>query len=91
MPKGVTKKAGPCCRGRYEMTRKNPESRPLRIVKTSEMYSPNYGPMLVQLAVAESNLIRAGKDSAMPHFLAIIKELERYYGFHFEQIRDGET
>jgi len=45
--------------------------------------------MLAQLAVAQSNLVKAGKDSAMPHFIAIVKELERIYGFTFEQVDDG--
>lgn len=73
------------------MTRKNPDNKPLRIRKTSLVGERpvDYGMMLVRLAVAQSNLVRAGKDSAMPHFLAIVKELERVYGFTFE-IMDEE-
>ena len=70
------------------MTRKNPENKPLRIRRTAlpgERPS-DYGQMLCQLALAESSLVAVGKDSAMPHFLAIVKELESYYGFTFEII-----
>lgn len=71
---------------------KNPESKMLRIhtgqtpphAMTYDSYGRQYGMMLAQLAVAESNLVRAGKDSAMPHFIAIVKELERIYGFEFK-------
>lgn len=66
---------------------KNPDSRPLRIVgPRPRQHEPEYKNMLGQLAIAESNLIKAGKDSAMPHFLAIVKELERVFDFRFEQI-----
>lgn len=67
---------------------KNPENKPLCIVRTRrpEEWKPDYGLALSNLAIAESNLVRAGKDSAMPHFLAIVKELETYYGFIFEKI-----
>lgn len=77
------------------MTRKNPDNKPLRI-RHDERYSgpccvtdESYALMLAQLAVAQSNLVKAGKDSAMPHFIAIVKELERIYGFTFEQVDDG--
>jgi hypothetical protein len=69
---------------------KNPDNKPLRIVtggiNTSDpqTWTLNYGIMLSNLAIAESNLIKAGKDSAMPHFLAIVKELEKIYNFKFE-------
>lgn len=68
------------------MTRKNPDNKPLRIRQTSLTGTrpADYGFMLVHLAVAQSNLVKAGKDSAMPHFIAIVKELERHYGFTFE-------
>lgn len=42
-----------------------------------------YSDMLSRLAIAESNLVRAGKDSALPHFNAIVKELERIHNFEF--------
>jgi hypothetical protein len=42
--------------------------------------------MLSNLAIAESNLAKTGKDSAMTHFIAIVKELERVYGFEFRTI-----
>jgi len=68
---------------------KNPDSKPLRIVDAQAMHRPishasSYGIMLSNLAIAQSNLVRAGKDSAMPHFIAIVKELEQLYGFKFE-------
>ena len=47
--------------------------------------------MLIQFAVAQSNLVRAKMDSAMPHFIAIVKELEQYYDFTFEQIDEPQT
>lgn len=72
------------------MARKNPENKPLRIVRDSQQKVAGYGEMLAQLAIAESNLARAGKDSAMPHFIAIVKELEKLYGFRFEQIPENE-
>lgn len=82
---------------------KNPENKPLRIVPLhKDAYSSpgqnrtandmagfmNYGLVLSNLAIAESNLVRSGKDSALPHFIAIVKELEKLYGFKFE-IVDG--
>lgn len=73
--------------------RKNPENKPLRIVDLyglpKQDRGQEYGRMLSQLAIAESNLVRAGKDSAMPHFIAIVKELERVYNFKFEQMEDA--
>jgi hypothetical protein len=48
-----------------------------------------YPLILSNLAIAESNLVKAGKDSALPHFIAIVKELEQYYGFKFEVIEDA--
>jgi len=38
---------------------------------------------LSNLAIAETNLVKAGKDSALPHFIAIVKEIERIAGFKF--------
>jgi len=64
---------------------KNPDNKPLRIVRTQLGPPPEgYGETLALLAVAQSNLVRVGKDSAMPHLIAIIKELERIYEFRFE-------
>lgn len=69
-------------------------NKPLRIVRGIvdhdafewNQRTPNeYGIVLSNLAIAEASLVKAGKDSAMPHFLAIVKELERIYGFTFEQ------
>lgn len=78
---------------------KNPDSKPLRIHVTNPSLSNlsetgtgmkkkdrqvliAYGDMLAKLAIAESNLAKT-KDSSMPHFIAIVKELERIYGFEF--------
>jgi len=71
---------------------KNPESKPLRIERKHPHLVPpaDYGAMLASLAVAQSNLIRAGKDSAMPHFIAIVKELERHYDFTFEIMHEKQ-
>lgn len=81
------------------MTRKNPDNKPLRIKRRewTNSYTPkgaigsdrdkywqNYGLVLSNLAVAQSNLVKAGKDSALPHFIAIVKELEELYGFSFD-------
>lgn len=74
------------------MTRKNPENKPLRIIRTASQgsYRPEYMNMLGQLAIAQSNLVLAKKDSAMPHFIAIVKELEKEFGFAFEQVQNEE-
>jgi hypothetical protein len=68
---------------------KNPDSKPLRIVRHGRSWSQDpkvYTDALAQLATAEAILVRAGKSSAMPHFIAIVKELENVLGFKFEQI-----
>lgn len=75
--------------------RKNPENKPLKVVwDYSEgidgehwMYRAN---LLAQIAVAQSNLVKAGKASALPHFLACIKEIENIAGFHFEILEEEE-
>lgn len=74
------------------MTRKNPDNKPLRLLYASDeaveaRKDPVYINMLGQLAIAQATLARH-KDSAMPHFIAIVKELEIIYGFKFEQF-DG--
>ena len=69
------------------MTRKNPENKPLKIVRqniTSADEFIVYINTLSTILVAQSNLVIAGKDSAMPHFIAIVKELESVLGFRFE-------
>jgi len=67
------------------------ESKPLRIVEVGKPKTTwgadglrNYGLVLSNLAIAESNLVKAGNDSAMLYFTAIVKELETVYGFKFE-------
>jgi len=71
---------------------KNPEKKPLRIVwdysRAEFSVQQSRVQALSHLAVAESNLVRAGKDSALPHFIAIVKELESVLGFKFEQIEE---
>ena len=72
---------------------KNPENKPLRIrfnhqdseewVTKCHVDRGYFALVLSQLAVAQSNLVKAGKDSAMPHFIAIVKEIERLYDFQF--------
>jgi hypothetical protein len=80
--------------------RKNPDNKPLRIVKTrSDNYGSSvlnnathdYAHVLASLAQSQALLVKAGKESAMPHFIAIVKELERLYGFKFEVIPDEES
>ena len=75
--------------------RKNPENKPLRItyLENDEYRLFNeregaYVTVLSNLAIAESNLVRAGKDSALPHFIAIVKEIEKVLGIKFEQTGD---
>ena len=71
---------------------KNPDNKPLRLVYTTNDNEINRGQeyciVLSNLAIAQSNLVKAGKDSAMPHFIAIVKELERAYGFEFRIMED---
>lgn len=73
---------------------KNPDNKPLRIVRGAILEDGNvdswrsYGLMLSNLAIAESNLVKAGKDSALPHFIAIVKELEYIYDFKFEVVNE---
>ena len=82
-------------------SRKNPENRPLRIKRGANnllrgvppgglggLKDGVYAVVLSNLAIAQSNLVRAGKDSAMPHFIAIVKELEDIYDFTFEVLED---
>jgi len=49
----------------------------------------NYGleaRILIDMAIVQNNLVRAGNDSAIPHLIAIVEELETVYGFKFEII-----
>lgn len=50
------------------------------------MQGPDYGLVLSNLAIAEATLVKAGKQSALPHFIAIVKELEELYNFRFEAL-----
>jgi hypothetical protein len=72
------------------MARKNPNNNPLRIVyktgRRNNFRDSNFPLVLAQLAVAESNLVRAGKDSAMPHFIALVKAIEDWYDIEFQQV-----
>jgi hypothetical protein len=71
--------------------RKNPENKMLEIVNSRDGHSAPtevYIAVLSSLAIAESNLVRAGKDSAMPHFIAIVKELERLCDFKFKVVEE---
>ena len=72
------------------MGRKNLNNNPLRIVRDSEhatREAVSYPIVLSNLAVAQAMLAKH-KESAMPHFIAIVKELESIYGIRFEQIPD---
>jgi hypothetical protein len=67
---------------------KNKETKKLRLINRRSGYSTGndsaYLAVLGRLAIAESNLVKAGKDSALPHFIAIVKEIERLCDFAFE-------
>lgn len=71
--------------------RKNPENKPLRIVQTNSCpdYVSTYGIVLSNLAIAQATLVKAGKDSAYPHFIALVKEIERIYGFEFQIMQES--
>lgn len=76
--------------GTPKRTRKNPENKPLRIVAAGGgLMDMHYGytEILGQMLIAQAILAKS-KSSAMPHFIAIVKELERLYGFRFEQIAE---
>jgi len=80
------------------MTNKNPNvdgivvrpSKPLKIQhegflnRTLGSNTETYAIVLSNLAIAESNLVKTGHGLAMPHFIAIVKELEKVLGFTFE-------
>ena len=70
---------------------KNPDSRPLRI---KWKQAPAKGDdalalTLATLAVAESNLAKAGYKSALPHFIALVKAIEEIHGFTFEIVEEN--
>jgi len=47
-----------------------------------------YVETLRAMLIAEAQLVVAKKDSAMPHFLAVVKELERIHGFEFVTVEE---
>ena len=58
---------------------KNPDRKPLRITKKDKSFRTHfreYGIVLSNLAVAESNLVKAGKDSAIPLNESNVQELQ---------------
>ncbi len=78
---------------------KNPENKHLRIQSTLDIHHDENKKRgfshvsvdaeliaLSNLAVAEATLVRAGKGSALPHFIAIVKRIEDICGFTFEII-----
>lgn len=71
------------------------KQRPLKIVTYDDdiyiddnLNCKSYVSTLNAMLIAESNLVAAGKDSAMPHLLAIVKELEKIHGFKFELLEE---
>lgn len=68
--------------------RKNPNNKSLVIVKDTDNLGAKstreYIKTLRALLIAQSNLVRSGKSSGLPHFLAVVKELERLHNFSFE-------
>ena len=66
---------------------KNAENRPIRIVRDNITGDDvEYGRMLQNLAIAEAMMVKAGKQSGLNHFIAVVKEIERMYKFHFEVV-----
>lgn len=69
---------------------KKTSNKHLRIVKSGVGYkfdTPEpYLNMLGRLANAEATLVAAGIDSAMPHFIAVVKEIECVLGISFEMV-----
>jgi len=76
---------------------KNPDNKPIKLVwKENTHWRRLTSPcdkvdLLLGLAHLEVKLVRAGKNSAMPHFIAIIKELETICGFKFEQLDEQDN
>lgn len=70
------------------------ERKKLKIVDADGSHHPHNGKgycdMLNALLIAESNLIKAKQDSGMPHFIAIVKELEQIHGFKFVPLEEEE-
>jgi hypothetical protein len=54
-------------------------------IKSPTHSSVSYEQMLGNLLIAEAILAKKG-NSAMQHFIAVVKELERLYGFSFEMV-----
>ena len=73
------------------MSRKNPENKPLRIVRTGRgmFIESEYARALLEIMKCQAMLVRGGKDSAMPHFIACVKALEKMHEFKFEVMEDG--
>ena len=67
---------------------KNKEGKPLRVKKEGVSYSPAYCSMLCALLQSEATLVAAGKDSALPHYIAIVKHLEHIFDFSFEILEE---
>jgi len=64
---------------------------PLRVVTQKERRSPDDKARIdaiIAIMHANSRLVGAGKDSAMPHYIACVKYLEEYYGFTFEKLNN---
>lgn len=78
---------------------KNPDSKPLEIVFDDINFVPFQDrsekdhieraiPAIIAIMECNARLVRAGKSSAMPHFIACVKFLEEFYGFRFELHED---
>ncbi len=78
-------------------TRKNPDSKPLKIVRVGEPavqqgdIEIGYIEAIKKIMECEARLIQGGKSSGLTHFIACIKELERLYGFRFEELDDEDS
>lgn len=64
-----------------------PRKQILRIKRDGSTPKEDYGIMLSNLAIAEASML-SKNSKALGHFIAIVKELEALYGFHFEYVDD---
>lgn len=67
----------------------NPNNDPLKIVRhgsddENNRQGSDYPLTLAILALSEAMMAKH-KQSALPHFIALVKELEDHYGFTFEK------
>lgn len=65
----------------------NKKYEPLKIVRTSDgVRNDRYVEVIMEMMRCNAMLVRAGKDSAMPHYIACVKELEDIIDIRFEKL-----